>query len=160
MESDLHTLKIHESRTSKVILKTKVFFACGHFFMEAMTPIAHCRAFYTVLTLQQALDGQTMQLYGCSCSGMRWNYIITFVWRQADWPNEVSKWHAIIESQQGHVVIKIAVAEFLGNCTQHESRLRSHAVITSIMLTKCHLNHEPHKSFHAMSGCDTRGFRD
>lgn len=31
MESDLHTLRIHESRTSKVFLKTKVFFVIGFF---------------------------------------------------------------------------------------------------------------------------------
>lgn len=85
---------------------------------------------------------------------MQKNYIITFVSRQADWPYVVCNWHAIVESQQGHVVIKIAVAELLRNCAQHESCLGANAIVASIMLAECHLNHEPHKSFHTMCGCE------
>lgn len=78
--------------------------------------------------------------------------IITFVRRQTDRSNVVGYRHAIVEPQQRHVVIEVAVAELLGDCTQYESRLWSHAVVASIVLAKRHLNHEPHESFDAMRG--------
>lgn len=81
------------------------------------------------------------------------NYIITFVCRQTDWPYVVCNGHAIVESQQGHVVIKIAVAELLRNGAQHESRLGANTIVASIVFTECHLNHEPHETLNAMSGC-------
>lgn len=77
--------------------------------------------------------------------------------RQADRPYEVCYRHAIVKSQQRHVVVEIAVAEFLRNRSQHEPRLRAQAVVAAIVLAERHFDHKPHKSFHAMCGCNDSG---
>lgn len=88
--------------------------------------------------------------------GRRSDCVITVVVRQADWSDEVGDWHAIVESQQRDVFIEVAVAELLGDRAQHESGLRTHAVVASIMFAERHFDHEPHESFDAMRGCVKR----
>lgn len=88
--------------------------------------------------------------------GRRSDYVITSIFRQADWSDEVGDRHAIVKSQQCDVFIEVAVAELLGNCTQHKSGFGAHAVIAPVVFAERHFDHEPHESFDTMRGCEKR----
>jgi hypothetical protein len=116
MESDLHTLaQWDESRKRSVeSVETKSFrLLIGNrwhrfaHFREKHRQLQPSRSRTIRQKLVSIVDGDDDE------EKEHEDYAITFVRRQADWPNVVGYRHAIIKPQQRHIVIEIAVAELL-----------------------------------------------
>lgn len=71
---------------------------------------------------------------------------LTWIGRQADRPNEVGYRNAVVQPQQRDVVVKVEEAELLGDGSQHEPGLRPDGVVATVVLSKRHLDHEPHET--------------
>lgn len=83
--------------------------------------------------------------FHCRMVDERGRPTLTFFGWQTNRPNGVGHGHAIVQSQQGNVIVEIGTPELMQNCPQHITRLWLLSVIASIVLTKCHANHEPYK---------------
>lgn len=72
--------------------------------------------------------------------------LLTSISRQADRLDKFRDGDLFVEPQEGNVIVKVGQAELVGDSAQYKPGLGPLCGIAPVMLSKCHLYHEPHKA--------------